>query len=58
VEDGGGPDGIIIWDDYEWAPEFKPEERPKQAIDDFLVRQEGSYQLLAQGHQVIIRRTQ
>src|SRR5262245_22125841 len=30
------PGGTIIWDDYEWAPEFAPEDRPKTAIDDFL----------------------
>jgi len=51
------PDGIVIWDDYEWAPDFAPEERPKTAIDDFLREREGSYRLLAKGYQVIIRRT-
>jgi hypothetical protein len=51
------PGGTVIWDDYEWAPEFRPEERPKDAIDDFLKAQEGSYRLLAKGYQVIIRRT-
>jgi len=52
------PGATIIWDDYEWAPEFKPEERPKDAIDDFLAARAGSYRLLAKGYQVIVRRTQ
>jgi len=51
------PDGIVIWDDYEWAPEFAPEERPKPAIDDFLAAREGSYRLLAKGYQVIVEKT-
>ena len=50
------PGGIVIWDDYEWAPEFPPRERPKLAIDDFLREQEGNFRLLARGYQVIIRR--
>ena len=50
------PGGVVIWDDYEWAPEFPPTERPKLAIDDFLRTQEGNYRLLAKGYQVIIRR--
>jgi hypothetical protein len=50
------PGGIVIWDDYEWAPEFPSAERPKPAIDDFLRAHEGHYQLLAKGYQVIIRR--
>jgi predicted O-methyltransferase YrrM len=51
------PGGIVIWDDYEWAPEFQPEERPKPAIDDFLQAREGSYRLLAKGYQIIVERT-
>src|SRR5215212_8101864 len=43
------PDGIVIWDDYEWAPEFRPDERPQAAVDDFLAAQEGRYRLLAKG---------
>lgn len=51
------PSGIVIWDDYEWAPDFAPEERPKPAIDDFLGIREGSYRLLAKGYQVIVEKT-
>jgi len=51
------PGGIVIWDDYEWAPDFAPEERPKPAIDDFLGIREGSYRLLAKGYQVIVEKT-
>jgi len=50
------PGGIVVWDDYEWAPHFAPEQRPKDAIDDFLVAQAGRFQLLAKGDQVIVRR--
>lgn len=50
------PGGTLIWDDYEWAPEFAPEDRPKLAIDDFLRARAGEYQLLFKGYQVIIRR--
>ena len=51
------PGGTVIWDDYEWAPDFAPEERPKPAIDDFLGIREGSYRLLAKGYQVIVEKT-
>jgi len=51
------PGGIVIWDDYEWAPDFAPEERPKPAIDDFLGAREGGYRLLAKGYQVIVEKT-
>src|SRR5215813_3583115 len=50
------PGGIVIWDDYEWAPEFAPEQRPKGAIDDFLHQHEGRYRLLAKENQVIVQR--
>ena len=50
------PGGIVIWDDYEWAPEFTREERPQAAIDDFLRAQAGNYRLLAKGYQVIVER--
>jgi Methyltransferase domain len=51
------PGGILIWDDYEWAPEFPPAERPQPAIDDFLRSHAGHYQLLAKGYQVIVQRS-
>jgi predicted O-methyltransferase YrrM len=50
------PGGIVIWDDYEWAPDFAPEQRPKLAIDDFLAARAGDCRLLAKGHQVIVER--
>lgn len=50
------PGAIVIWDDYEWAPGFAPDERPKAAIDDFLAAHAQDYRLLAKGHQVIVRR--
>jgi methyltransferase family protein len=50
------PGGIVIWDDYEWAPEFAREERPQAAIDDFLRAHAGGYRLLVKGYQVIVER--
>jgi predicted O-methyltransferase YrrM len=50
------PGGTLIWDDYEWAPHFAPEERPKPAIDAFLRAHQGEYRLLFKDYQVVIRR--
>jgi predicted O-methyltransferase YrrM len=50
------PGGIVIWDDYEWAPDFAPEQRCKGAIDDFLRQHEGEYRLLVKEYQVIVQR--
>ena len=50
------PGGIVIWDDYEWAPDFAPEQRCKGAIDDFLHEHEGEYRLLVKEYQVIVQR--
>lgn len=50
------PGGIVIWDDYTWAPDAPPEERPQPAIDAFLKAHDGRYRLLAKGLQVIVRR--
>lgn len=50
------PGGIVIWDDYTWAPNAPPEERPQPAIDAFLAAHEGQYRLLAKGLQAIVRR--
>lgn len=50
------PGGVVIWDDYTWAPHFPPEERPQPAIDEFLKNHEGRYRLLAKGFQVIVRK--
>lgn len=48
--------GIIIWDDYQWRPNFPPEKRPQIAIDEFLATHVGRYDLLLKATQVIIRR--
>jgi len=48
--------GVIIWDDYGWAPAFPPEARPQPAIDEFLREHEGAYRLLFKGYQVLIER--
>ena len=51
------PGGIVIWDDYDWAPEFAPEERPEGAIDDFLRAHAGDYRLLAKDYEVVVEKT-
>lgn len=50
------PDGIIIFDDYEWGPERLPLERPKTAIDIFLQSFQTQIEVLHEGYQVIIRK--
>jgi predicted O-methyltransferase YrrM len=51
-----GDRGIVIWDDYGWAPAFPPEARPQPAIDEFLREHTGAYRPLFQGYQVMIER--
>jgi predicted O-methyltransferase YrrM len=48
--------GIMIWDDYGWAPAFPPEARPQPAIDEFLREHASNHRLLFKGYQVIIER--
>lgn len=47
--------GIILFDDYLWAPETPPTERPQMAIDFFLESFEGRYEILWKQYQVAIR---
>lgn len=51
------PGGIVIWDDYGWRPSNPPEERPQPAIDAFLAEQQGHYEVLVRGYQMIVQRT-
>jgi predicted O-methyltransferase YrrM len=48
--------GIILFDDYLWAPETPPTERPQMAIDFFLESFEGRYEILWKQYQVAIRK--
>jgi len=48
--------GIICFDDYIWFSHEAPYERPKEAIDEFLVEHEGHYELLHKGAQVMVKK--
>jgi predicted O-methyltransferase YrrM len=50
------PGGILIFDDYGWEPLLPLEERPVRAVDSFLIRRRGTYQMLHRGYQVIVRK--
>lgn len=50
------PGGIILIDDYLWAPETPPTERPQMAIDFFLESFEGRFEILWKQYQVAIRK--
>jgi predicted O-methyltransferase YrrM len=48
------PGAVIIFDDYGWRPDLPPEQRPKRAIDRFLLRHAGAYQILQCAYQVAL----
>jgi hypothetical protein len=50
------PGGVVIWDDYAWAPELPPHLRPQPAIDYFLAQHPGQFRLLVRGYQMIVER--
>lgn len=50
------PNGIMIWDDYEWGQEKSDEERPQGAIDYFLETFSGCVELISKGYQVSVRK--
>jgi predicted O-methyltransferase YrrM len=50
------PQGILIFDDYEWAPHLPPLARPQMAIDLFLTTLESELTILHRGYQVIVRK--
>lgn len=49
--------GMLIFDDYEWQPQKRPEETPKMAIDIFLKNPQSQITLLHKGYQVIVQKT-
>jgi predicted O-methyltransferase YrrM len=50
------PGAVIIFDDYQWQPDLPLEDRPKRAIDRFLLRHAGAYRILHCGYQVALQK--
>ena len=48
--------GIMAFDDYLWGKDITPESTPRPAIDRFLAKYTGEYELLSQDYQVWIRK--
>jgi predicted O-methyltransferase YrrM len=49
--------GILIWDDYKWQPDFADRDRPEQAIDLFVTTFSHCCRDLHRGYQLIVRKT-
>jgi predicted O-methyltransferase YrrM len=49
--------GLLCFDDYEWAPEFPPLERPQAGIDAFMSLYAGLFEVVSKGYQVTLRKT-
>ena len=52
------PGGIMLFDDYLWAPGTPATERPQMAIDLFLQSFAGRYEILLKSYQIAIRKLQ
>ena len=50
------PGGIMAFDDYRWGEDLAPELTPKPAIDRFLAKYTGEYDLLSKDYQVWIQK--
>ena len=50
------PEGVLIFDDYEWDLEQDPLLKPRKAIDAFLEIYNTKYVLLEKNYQVIVRK--
>jgi predicted O-methyltransferase YrrM len=48
--------GIMAFDDYRWGEDLKPELTPKPAIDRFLAKYTGEYELLSKDYQVWLQK--
>jgi predicted O-methyltransferase YrrM len=46
------PNGILAFDDYMWGQDMPPHLTPRPAIDEFLDKYKGTYDLLTQEYQV------
>ena len=51
------PGGVLIFDDYEWAPEKAAEERPQMAVDLFVGALDGGCEVLHKSWQVLVRKS-
>jgi predicted O-methyltransferase YrrM len=49
-------DGLICFDDYQWAPQLPPLERPQAGIDAFMALYAGLYETVDVGRQVMLRK--
>ena len=49
-------DGLLIWDDYGYKQEAANWERPRSAIDGFLVAYAGEYREESRSSQIIVRK--
>ncbi len=50
------PGGVMIFDDYPWTFDGKPQNEPKLAIDAFLAAFQDKLELISKGWQVFIRK--
>ena len=50
------PNGILAFDDYRWGEDLPPHTTPKPAIDDFLAKHTGNYDLLTKDYQVWVQK--
>jgi hypothetical protein len=50
------PGGVLIFDDYQWAPEKPADERPQMAVDLFVAALDGGCEVLHKGWQVLVRK--
>jgi predicted O-methyltransferase YrrM len=48
--------GILAFDDYLWGPDLPPELTPKPAIDRFLAKYTGEYDLLSRDYQLWLKK--
>ena len=49
--------GLVCFDDYEWAPDYPPLERPQAGIDAFMAIYAGLYEVVHRAGQVFLRKT-
>lgn len=50
------PEGILLFDDYEWRPDLALADRPRAAIDAFLELVTSQYTIVSSGYQLAIRK--
>lgn len=51
------PNGLLIFDDYQWVDLQHPEQAPKLGIDAFLSEMQGEIEILHQAYQVIVKKS-